>query len=351
MVEQAKAVVIDRPFAASVREIRLPKVDDASIVVRTHYSAITTGTELKTWNGRTGKLGGKLWYPLVPGYEQVGVVEYVGPNAKATATGEMLRVGDRVMANECRVYPDHCAAWGGQVALTVKNDTTAGAVFDAPAKIPDGVTFQQAVVAYLAAVAKKGIDKAGVRAGETVVVIGMGAVGLSALQLAKLAGATTIAVDISPWRVERVRRFADHIVVSDGAKCHKPVAEVTSGRMADVVIEASGDSAVVNALCTLVREGGWDRNDDGGRIHLQGDYPDPISITQYSQWFNRNLRLSTSCALRPGDKEFMLNLIAQGRFDADILYDKTVAVEDVPSEYAELESHHGDRIKTLIKWV
>lgn len=350
MFDRAKAVVIDKPFQASVREIRLPEVDDASIVVRTHYSAITTGTELKTWNGRTGKLGGKLWYPLVPGYEQVGVVEYVGPKAKPTAAGEMLRVGDRVMANECRVYPDHCAAWGGQVALTVKNDVTAGAVFDMPAKIPDSVTYPQAVVTYLAAVAKKGIDKVGICAGETVVVIGMGAVGLSALQLAKLAGAKTIAVDISAWRVERVRKFADHVIAGDGAKSHKSIADVTNGRMADVVIEASGDSAVVNSLCTLVREGGWDRDDDGGRIHLQGDYPDPISITQYSQWFNRNLRISTSCALRPGDKETMLELIRQGRFDADILYDKIVAVDDVPAEYAELEANYDHRIKTLIKW-
>jgi 2-desacetyl-2-hydroxyethyl bacteriochlorophyllide A dehydrogenase len=350
MFEKAKAVVIDRPFHASVREIRLPEVDDHSIVIRSVYSAITTGTELKTWNGKTGKLGGKLWYPLIPGYEQVGVVEYVGNMAGKTATGETLKVGDRVMANECRIYPDYCAAWGGQVGMTVKNELTSPAVFDKPAKIPDGVSFQEAVVAYLGAVAKKGIDKVGIHAGETVVVIGMGAVGLSALQLAKLAGATTIAVDISPWRVERVKIIADHIVACDGAKVFKPVAEITSGRMADVVIEASGDSAVVNALCGLIREGGWDRDDDGGRIHLQGDYPDPISITQYSQWFNRNLRISTSCAFKPGDKEYMLNLMREGKFDAHILWDKEISVDEVPDEYPLLEENYATRIKTLIRW-
>jgi len=350
MFSKAKAVIIERPFHASVREIRLPEVDESSIVIRTVWSAITTGTELKTWNGKTGKLGGKLWYPLVPGYEQVGYVEYVGPKAKATATGEILKVGDRVMANECRVYPDYCAAWGGQVGLTVKNSVTSSGVSDMPAKIPEGVSFQEAVVAYLGAVAKKGVDKVGIYAGDTVVVIGMGAVGLSALQLAKLKGAKTIAIDISQWRVARVKKYADFIVNCDGAKAYKAVADITNGRMADVVIEASGDSAVVNSLCTLISEGGWERDDDGGRIHLQGDYPDPISITQYSQWFNRNLRISTSCAFKPGDKEYVLELIREGKFDARILWDKEITLEEVPDEYPSLEANHATRIKTLIKW-
>ncbi len=350
MFEKAKAVIIERPFHVAVKEIRLPEVNDQTIVVRTHYSAITTGTELKTWNGKTGKLGGKLWYPLVPGYEQVGVVEYVGPKARKTATGETIGVGDRVMANEVRVYPDYCAAWGGQVGISIKNDTTSPSSTDPPAKIPDGVSFQEAVVSYLAAVAKKGVDKVGVHPGETVVVIGMGAVGLSTVQLCKLAGATVIAVDVSSWRVERAKKYADHLINCDGAKAYKPVAELTNGRMADVVIEASGDSAVVNSLCQLIREGGWERDDDGGRIHLQGDYPDPISITQYSQWFNRNLRISTSCAFKPGDKEYILNLIKERKFDARILWDKEIAVDDAPAEYTELDTHHDTRLKTIIKW-
>lgn len=350
MYEKAKAVIIDRPRAASVREIRLPAVDDESIVVRTVYSAITTGTEIKTWNGRTGKLGGKLWYPLVPGYEQVGVVEYVGPRARKTAAGAVLKEGDRVMANEVRCYPDYCAAWGGQVGLSVKNATTAGSVFDPPAKIPDGVSFPEAVVAYLAAVAKKGVEKVGVRAGETVVVIGMGAVGLSAVQLSKLAGATVIAVDISEWRANRAKPFADHVLVCDGAAAADPVAAVTGGRMADVVIECSGCSNVVDHLSPLVREGGWERDDDGGRIHLQGDYPDPIAITQYAQWFNRNLRISTSCALKPGGKEEILQLMKEGKFDARALWDKEIHVDDVPNEYPELEKHLPTRLKTIIRW-
>jgi threonine dehydrogenase-like Zn-dependent dehydrogenase len=277
-------------------------------------------------------------------------VEYVGPKAQKTALGETLKVGDRVMANEVRRYPDNCASWGGQVAYSVKNASTAGAVFDMAAKIPDGVSFQEASVAYLASVAKKGVDKVGIHPGETVVVIGMGAVGLSALQLVKLAGANVIAVDVSEWRVNRVAKFADHTICADGRDAWQQVSEITHGRMADVVIEASGNSTVVDSVCLYIRDGGGTPDDDGGRIHLQGDYPDPISLTQYSQWFNRNLRISTSCALAPGNKEFVLNLIREKKFDATVLWDKEITPEQVPDEYAELEANRSIRMKTLVKW-
>jgi NADPH:quinone reductase-like Zn-dependent oxidoreductase len=144
----SQAIVIERPRMATIREIPLPEVDDTSVVIRTTYSAISTGTEIKVWNGTTGKLGGNLWYPTIPGYEQVGIVEWVGPKAKKTVDGRDLQVGMRVMANEVRKYPlPFCASWGGQVAYSVKNQTVSGGGFDWPAIIPDNVTDEQACVA------------------------------------------------------------------------------------------------------------------------------------------------------------------------------------------------------------
>ena len=353
MYDKCKAIIIEKPLHAVVKEIKLPPVTDESIVIRTAYSAISSGTEVKTWNGKTGKLGGELWYPLVPGYEQVGIVEYVGPKVQMrSALGEIFKVGDRVMSNEVRNYPDCCAAWGGQVGISVKNGSTAPSPFDMPAIIPDSLSFQDAVVCYLAAVAQKGIDKVGIKADDTVIVTGMGAVGLSALQLAKLAGARIIAVDKGYWKVERVKEIADYTICHNAANetLIPLIADITDGRMADVVIEATGDSKVVNNLRKLVRDGGWERDDDGGRIHLQGDYPEPICLTPYQEWFNRNLRISMSCALRAGDKENILKLAAEGKFDTKILWDKEVPLEQAPFEYEDIEKNRDSRMKTLIDW-
>jgi 2-desacetyl-2-hydroxyethyl bacteriochlorophyllide A dehydrogenase len=349
----AKAIVIEKPHHAVVKEIPLPAVDEQSVVIRTTWSAISTGTEVKVWNGKTGKLGGELWYPTVPGYEQVGVVEYVGPKAFLSARGECFRVGDRVMANEIRMYPSQCASWGGQVGISVKNPTVSGAPFDMPAKIPEGVTDQQAVVAYLACVALKGIEKVKINPDDTVLVVGMGAVGLSAAQLAKIYGCKRVIImDKSSWRLERARPFADDAIIADASHeaAIEALAKVTGGRMADVVFEASGDSAVPNNLRRMVREGGWEADDDGGRIHLQGDYPEPVCLTPWQEWFNRNLRISVTCAILAGGKEKILELIQQGKFNADILWDKAIKLEEAPAEYAELELNRATRMKTLIQW-
>jgi len=352
--KSAKAIVIEKPHHAVVKKVPLPEVDDASVVIRTTWSAISTGTEVKVWNGKTGKLGGELWYPTVPGYEQVGVVEYVGSNALKDVQGNSFQVGDRVMANEIRQYPSpYCASWGGQVGLSVKNPTVSGSPFDMPAKIPDGVTDQQAVVAYLACVAHKGIEKVGIKPTDTVLVVGMGAVGLSAAQLARIYGCERVIImDKSPWRLDRARPFADAAIVADASHeaAVEALAEVTKGRMADVVIEASGDAAVPNNLRRMVREGGWELGDDGGRIHLQGDYPDPVCLTPWQEWFNRNLRISITCAILPGSKEQILGLIAQGKFNAEVLWDKEIRLEEAPAEYGELERNRATRMKTLIQW-
>lgn len=351
--KSAKAIVIEKPHHAVVKEIPLPEVDDQSVVIRTTWSAISTGTEVKVWNGKTGKLGGELWYPTVPGYEQVGVVKHVGPNAMKSALGESFHVGDRVMANEIRQYPATCASWGGQVGISVKNPTVSGSPFDMPAKIPDGVTDQQAVVAYLACVAHKGIEKVGINPTDTVLVVGMGAVGLSAAQMARIYGCKRVIImDKSSWRLERARPFADEAIVADASHetAVEALAEVTKGRMADVVVECSGDSNVPNNLRRMVREGGWDLGDDGGRIHLQGDYPDPVCLTPWQEWFNRNLRISITCAILPGSKERILELIAQGKFNANVLWDKEIKLEESPAEYGELEHNRATRMKTLIQW-
>lgn len=354
MYTTTQAIVIEKPRHAVVKEIPLPAVDDASVVIRTTWSAISTGTEVKVWNGKTGKLGGELWYPTVPGYEQVGVVEWVGPKAKPTIDGRRLEVGQRVMANEVRSYPKpYCASWGGQVAISVKNPAVSGSPFDWPTIIPDGVNDRQAAVAYLAGVAHKGIEKVGIRPGESVLVIGAGAVGLSAAQLARIYGCgRLLLLDKSAWRLERAKPFMDETICIDAAAefAHEAVWAANGGRGVDVLIEATGDSNVINGTRKMVREGGWELGDDGARIHFQGDYPEPVCLTPYQEWFNRNLRISMSCALLPGSKEKMLGLIAAGTFNADVLWDKEIALADAPQEYAELERHRATRLKTLVNW-
>lgn len=349
MYEKAKAVVIEKPRQAVVKEIPVAKVDDQTVVVQTKYSAISMGTEMKVWSGLSGHLGGELWYPLIPGYEQVGEVVYVGKNSPYN-----LKVGDRVMANEVRSFPEHCHAWGGQCEMSIKNPTTSPSPFDYPVKIPDGISYQEAVIAYLATVAHKGINRVKPRKGQTILVIGMGMIGTSWIQLAKIAGCRVIGLDVNDRRLKLGAKFADEVI--DG-KSYDPVGtlrKLTNEKMADIVVECTGDPNMVTDLYKYLKDGGWALDDEPGHIHLQADYPWPIMVTPYQKWFTKNMNMSLTCALQPGGKEAILKLISEGKFDARTLLESDMtpemSVDDAQKAYTMVEASKKDIFKVIFKW-
>ncbi|HAM39332.1 MAG TPA: zinc-binding dehydrogenase [Elusimicrobia bacterium] len=349
MFEKGKAIVFERPGNAVVKKIRLAPLDDETVVVKTKYSGISCGTELTVYDALSYQT--EVWYPTVPGYEEVGEVVYVGKKASLTFSGEKLKVGDRVMANEVRYYPDCCASWGGQTEYAIKNSKTLGGRQDLCVKIPDNVSYKESVIAYLAAVAKKGIDKVGIKRGENVLIIGAGTVGLSSMQLAKLKGAgKVIAMDIHKTRLSRAKKFADHIIDSSKVDYIEQIKEYTDGKMADVVIECSGDADSARQVYKYVKDGGWEIDDDGCRIHFQGYYIWAIPIDPYQRWFTKNMRISMSCQFKPGDKDAILKLISEKKFDAKSLFSDEYSVDDAPKAYKDLKKNRYEILKILLKW-
>ena len=345
---KGKIISFQRPFDARVVEVPMPELTEDSIVVETTFTGISLGTEMKLYRGISIDKCKEVWFPMVPGYESVGEVVHVGAKAKAQEQGYQPKVGDRVMTNELRYFPDHCSAWGGQSGLAVKNSKTAGLI-DGLAKIPDNVSYEQAVAAYLPAVALKGMRRLAPKDGETILVVGCGRVGIAAIQLAKIfAKCTVIALDNVSVRAERARKFADHVVDASKVDPLKAVKELTNGNGVDAIDECSGDPAVVDSLKFYLRSGGWERGSEPGRIHLQGDYPKPIILTSYNDWFCTNANISMTCALQPGDKTDILKLISEGKFKVD--FDAPRAIEDAPALYKEVDRNYFDILKPIIKW-
>ena len=75
-----RAVVIERPHYANLREIKLTEPKDDAYICQTLFSAISTGTDMKTYKGMQHPE--QCYYPLVPGYETAGIVVAKAPNAR-----------------------------------------------------------------------------------------------------------------------------------------------------------------------------------------------------------------------------------------------------------------------------
>jgi len=200
--------------------------------------------------------------PHVPGHEVTGEVVAPGP-------GVQLPMGRRVVVYNywgCGVCA-HCV--GGEEPLC--DDLRGWVGFTTPGgfqeflvvpashvlPLPDSVPPEEgaAMSCALGTGYRAVITRGQARVGETVVVMGVGGVGLHALQFARLAGARTVAVDISEAKLLAARRLgADGVAMVE--KAEAVVREATRGRGADLVVDCVGTGEATRRALTLLRKGG-----------------------------------------------------------------------------------------------
>jgi 2-desacetyl-2-hydroxyethyl bacteriochlorophyllide A dehydrogenase len=337
------ATVIERPGEAAFREVELTPRRKDTVVCRTNMSAISTGTDMKTYHGLQHPE--QCYYPLVPGYENMGVIIEEGSYAPG------LKKGDRVMINECRKYLDVCAAWGGGTLMVHKDSDTAGGAGDPLCKIPDNVSDKQAVLAYLACVPLKGIERFNLKPNDTVLVFGAGMVGISAIQILKIKcpGIRVVCIEPNAFRRDIAKNYADE-VLDFNDKTETALLDITNGRKADKIIECSGNSAVPGVLCKFIKDGGWKDDDEPGHIHLNGDYPEKLIFDHYHHWFVKNVNMSMSCAIKWSGKPQILQWMSEGKFDTSHL---PVEIWDAgkAKEAFEYQSKNGGNVfKILFDW-
>lgn len=254
------------------------------------------------------------------------------------------------MINECRKYGNVCSAWGGGSEYTIKDSNTTNDTFDYMVKIPDNVSDMEASLAYLPCVALKGIRRLTLQEGETVVVVGAGMVGISAIQILKILcpSLTVISVERNAFRRSIAEKYADFVVESETAAAK--IREITKGKMADKLIECSGNPEVVGTLYQYIKDGGWSLNDEPAHIHLQGDYPEKIIMDSYHRWFVKNCTITMTCALAPTCKEQILQWISEGKFDVKGLPVEIWPASKCSEAFAYKAEKGEDVFKIMFDW-
>ena len=150
------------------------------------------------------------------------------------------------------------------------------------------------------------VKRAQVRPGQTVACIGVGGVGLHALQLAKLAGARVIAVDINAERLETARELgADEIIHTGGAPFDAAIRDLTAGSGVDVLLEfVSNEQTLPSSLASVKR---------GGKLVFVGYVPEiPMSLLPHYAVRNE-LEILGSRANTKQDLQDTMNLVAAGK--------------------------------------
>jgi propanol-preferring alcohol dehydrogenase len=225
-----------------LQEVNVPAVDARDVLVRVKAAGVCHSDA----HYRAGKSVVRP-LPLTLGHEVAGVVERVGAEVSSFKAGDRVCLHYLASCGECvycqRGNEQFCVSGammgkyrdGGYAEFIVM---PARSVFRLPAEIP----FEQgAIMMCSSATSLHALNKARLRAGETVAVFGVGGLGLSAIQLAKVLGAREVfAVDIRAGKLALAARFGAEQV--NAAECD-PVAEIgrlTGGRGVDVALELIG---------------------------------------------------------------------------------------------------------------
>jgi L-iditol 2-dehydrogenase len=297
-----------------ILEFPRPDLPDGAALLRTIRSEVC-GTDVHLWHGRLAGVP----YPIIPGHVSAGVLESIRGRVRGL-DGELLREGDRAVffdvhrtcgrCRACSVHrtPTRCVA---RRVYGITDSATEGlfggwaqAIYLEPgvgiARLPDAVRVEDYIgggCGLLTAVHI--LERAALRPGDTVLVQGTGAVGLSTIALARVSGASAVfAIGAPASRLALASAMgADEVFDLDSTSAEERLEAVrarTHGEGADVVIEAAGSPRAIEEGLVLAR--------DGGRYVVAGHYTDvgPSAINAHQHINRKHLEIRGCWGSEPG---------------------------------------------------
>jgi L-iditol 2-dehydrogenase len=247
--------------------------------------------------------------PAVLGHEVVGDVVRAGEEVGAFRVGDRVVVAHHVPCFAChycrRGSVSMCRAFkasnldpgGFAEYVRVPRENVEHACFRVPPGVPDAV----AVFTEPLACCVRAIRRTGVGPGDTVLVVGLGAIGGLLLQLAARAGARVVGSDPVQARRE-LAALLGAAAVSEPAGAREALASLTDGRGADCVVLTVGTPAVVRQALGCVR--------DGGAVHLfVGDGEGMLPLGEI---YHRELTLGSTYSSSPADLAEAFALVTGG---------------------------------------
>jgi (R,R)-butanediol dehydrogenase / meso-butanediol dehydrogenase / diacetyl reductase len=310
------------------------------VQIRVEYCGIC-GTDLHLFHGA---MAHRLHLPHVMGHEMAGLIEAVAPDVNG------YRPGDRVTVrplDPCGACPA-CQAGHRHICHNLKfiGIDTPGALqglWTVPAhtlhRLPDSLSLQQGALIEPIAVACHDVRIGQVQAGEQVVVIGGGPIGMLVGLVARHRGARVLMSELNPFRIRLARELDIEAVNPQETDFVALVNERTGGAGADVVFEVSGSQAGAEMMTQLPRT--------RGRIVVVAIYGQPAKVDLF-RFFWRELKLAGARVYEPEDFESAIALAGSLAAPLEKLVTSVVPLDSLEDCMHQMEGG-GEVMKILVK--
>ena len=341
-----KAVLYYGPQNIKYEETMIKPLSEGEILVKVE-SALTCGTDVKTY-----RRGHPVLIKSVPsgfGHEFAGTVAKLGKGVTK------FKVGDRVVAANSAPCGECFFCKREEYNLCEHLDLLNGAYAEyivVPQRIvekntlilPEGLSFDKAAFCEPLANVVHGVERTGIKPGDTVGIIGIGPIGLMFARLAKLKGAKVITAGRNPIKLKLAEEFAKADEVVDLKKYPNPEKIFKSfteeGKGLDIAVECVGLPEIWERIFECVRP--------GGTVHFFGGCKSGSKVTfDTTRLHYSDIKLMSVFHHTPKYFRMALDLIATGDVEVEKLITGTLPLNKL--EYAMQQHIEGKAVKFLIK--
>ena len=353
---QMKAWVLGGPDELFLRDKPTPVPGRAEALVRIDAVAICA-TDLEIiHSGSPASIQGGLPFnkDFTPGHEYMGTVAALGPDVDEFAIGERVSVEIHAGCGQCKrcrqgMYTS-CLNYGKPEKGHRANGFTTDGGFAEYAvnhintlvRVPNAMSDAEATLVVTAGTSMYGLTElGGLVAGESVVVIGPGPIGLLAVAVAKALGASPVI--LTGTRNKRLaigqELGADRVVNINDEDAVGIVRQLTDGIGADYVIECAGTEATINQAIRMTNR--------GGKICLAAFPHEPVT-TDIAHLVRNNIYVYGIRGEGRSATHRAMELMAEKRFDATRIHTHTFPLADLPTAIRYARDRIEDAIKVVV---
>jgi L-iditol 2-dehydrogenase len=354
--DQMKAWVLGEPDQLFLLDKPTPVPARAEVLVRIDAVAICA-TDLEIiHSGSPASIQGGLPFNknFTPGHEYMGTVAALGPDVDEFRIGERISVEIHAGCGQCKrcrqgMYTS-CLNYGKPEKGHRANGFTTDGGFaeyavnhiNTLARVPDTMSDAEATLVVTAGTSMYGLTElGGLVAGESVVVIGPGPIGLLAVAVAKALGASPIILTGTRNKRLAIGRElgADRVININDEDAVEIVKRLTGGVGVDYVVECAGSEATINQAIHMTNR--------GGKICLAAFPQEPVK-TDLAHLVKNNIYAYGIRGEGRSATRRAMALMAEKRFDATKIHTHTFPLADLPTALRYARDRVDDAIKVVV---
>ncbi|MEM3627566.1 MAG: zinc-binding dehydrogenase [Candidatus Bathyarchaeia archaeon] len=345
MKEMMKAARLHRiGEKLSIDNVPVPDLGSRDVLVDVKASGIChTDINYREGVSPVGKL------PIILGHEIAGVIAEVGDKVEAIEKGDRVCVHYVLSCGECRFCITGRENLCEKYQMIGKHvDGGFAEYIKVPArnvlKLPKAISFEQgAIMGCAVSTAFHALKRGRINVGDTVVIYGVGGVGVHAIQLAaKVFGAgRLIAVDVSEEKLKLAQKLgADEVINAAEEKPLERIKEMTDGRLADVALEFIGLRNTIEEAISCVGK--------GGRMLVVGICPEDIRVAPHRTIIGKEMEIIGVNDHLKSEMAQLIKLVSSGKINLSDSITHRVQLEEVNRGMEILEKKIGNPVRIVI---